>query len=188
MTSDQPSWYVVRTNPRCEERAAAGLHAAGFHVHLPRGVKLVRRRHMRTKQSVRFPLLTGYLFAGLSRDTPWFYDLRKVDGVAKILGREMTDDEGRQERYVRIRADVVDEFRTLELAGAFSEKDVDGEGEDVPHSFEPGDRVVVTKGRLSGIEFVFDDYFGRHAAKVVGQMLGSHRFIEVPLASLAKAA
>ncbi|WP_019997274.1 transcription termination/antitermination protein NusG [Aureimonas ureilytica] len=180
--TDQPSWFVVRCNPRCEERAVAGLLARKFHVHLPRGVKLIRRRHLRTKQAVSFPLLTSYAFVGLSTETPTFYDLRQVDGVHSVLGRAAQDPNDTRCRYLSVPASIIDEFKRLERAGKFSEvKPEVGKGPVIagPRHFEPGDKVEILSGPLAGTTFVFDDYFGRNSARVMQELFGCLRPIVI---------
>ncbi|KQQ81952.1 transcription termination/antitermination NusG family protein [Aureimonas sp. Leaf324] len=175
----EAAWFVVRTNPRCEERAAAGLLAQGFEVHLPRGVKEIRRRHLRKPQAVRFPLLTGYLFAGLSSQTPSFFALRATDGVHSVLGRRMDDGSvGVRQRYVAISGDVVRAFREMEAAG------VVGSMEPGAQRFAHGDLVTVKEGPLRGVIFVFDDYFGKNAAKVLGNVCGALHPMQIDLANL----
>ncbi|WP_062233168.1 transcription termination/antitermination protein NusG [Aureimonas sp. N4] len=189
--TDQPSWFVARCNPRCEEKAVARLQALGFHVHLPRGMKLIRRRHLRAKQAISFPLLTSYAFVGLSTATPSFYHLRQVDGVHSVLGRTVQDPNDKRCRYLSIPAAIVDEFRRLEAAGRFSEvKPEVGKGPVVAAArhFEPGDKVEILSGPLAGTTFVFDDYFGRNSAKVIAQLFGSLCPITVPLDAIREAA
>ncbi|MBB3996893.1 transcription termination/antitermination protein NusG [Aureimonas pseudogalii] len=172
-------WFVVKTNPRCEERVTAGLLARGFQAHLPRGVKHMWRRHKRTKTAVSFPLLTGYLFAGLSVDSPSFYDLRQVDGVHSVLGRRMDDlSAPERSRYVPIAAGIVDAFRAIEAAGVVGTLEEEGV------RFQPGDTVTVKDGPLRGVTFVFDDYFGKHSAKVIPNICGALHPIKIDVANL----
>ncbi len=79
-------WYVLRTNPQCEDRAKASLEAAGFVSYLPKMRK--ETRHVRTKQWLvkEYPLFTGYIFVGLKEgEEHWGY-VRSCDGVERPLG------------------------------------------------------------------------------------------------------
>lgn len=172
-----PAWFVVKTNPRCEERAASRLDSQGFHVHLPRGVKLVRRRHLRKPEPVQFPLLTGYLFVGLSAYTPAFYHLRQTDGVHSVLGRQQVEiGQEAKTRYVTVPGRVVAEFIKLETEGRFDQTRIP---EPAPRIFSPGDGVTIDKGPLAGVKLVFDDYFGKSSARVLAEIFGNLRPIVV---------
>lgn len=181
VTRPAVSWYVVRSNPRCEERAFAGLVAKGFEAHLPRGVKNILRRYTRKPQPVRFPLLTGYMFVGMEASNEDFAAVRSTDGVKEILGRRLDDGSvGAAKRYVPISAAVVDAFRKLEVDGALGTTEPEGV------RFAPGDSVEVKEGVLAGMVFVFDDYFGKASAKVVRDICGGYHPIQIELANLRK--
>lgn len=181
MQREAVSWYVVRSNPRCEERAFAGLVAKGFETHLPRGVKNVLRRYTRKPQPVRFPLLTGYMFVGMEALSEDFAAVRSVDGVKEILGRRMDDGSvGASKRYIPVPSAIVDAFRKLEADGALGTSEPEGV------RFVPGDSVVVKEGALAGMVFVFDDYFGKASARIVRDICGGYHPIQIDLANLRK--
>lgn len=161
-------WYVVRTNPRCERRAADGLRAAGYEVHLPMGSRLIRRRHMQSRQRVSSPLLAGYCFVRVDAARQGFYTVRATDGVCSILGD-----------YRPLRPGIVEEFQRLEAAGVFDELDHVAN----PRPFARGDRVEIVEGPMKGMVFQLGDYLGRHTARIVGAIT-----MRIPLANLRKAA
>ena len=80
--SGRASWYVIRTNPNCEARAAAGLFAIGVYRFAPERRKTVR--HARTLKHVSRPLFPRYIFVRI--DPAQFYAVRKVNGVEGFLG------------------------------------------------------------------------------------------------------
>lgn len=90
MAKTEEAWFVVRTNIRCERRAARSLRAAGYRVYSPTFRKSVI--HRRTKKRIirRYSLMPGYIFVRmtrLSRDgRPDWFALRGCDGVEAVLG------------------------------------------------------------------------------------------------------
>lgn len=170
-------WFVIKTNPRCERRAEDGLRAAGFQVYMPMASRLIRRRNQKARQRVYQPLLTGYLFVGLDEGTPGFYDLRLVDGVHSVLGRQQSDERGAANRYIPVGDHIVAEFRRLQGEGKFDELDY------TARPFSRNDQVEIVDGPLRGMVFSFDDYFGKASARIVGALT-----MRIPLANLRKAA
>lgn len=79
-------WYVLRTNPQCEDRAKASLEAAGFISYLPKMKK--ETRHARTKvwQTKEYPLFTRYIFVGMEEGREHWGYIRACDGVECALG------------------------------------------------------------------------------------------------------
>lgn len=84
--ADERRWYIVRTNIRCEARAATTLRRARYRVYVPKLRKDIR--HHRSKEWItkRFILFPRYIFvAQLVRRPDWF-TLRQCDGVESVLG------------------------------------------------------------------------------------------------------
>lgn len=79
------SWYVVRTAPQQEAKAAENIRLAGFNVYFPR--RRVELQHKRTKTFLvkERPLMFGYLFVGLPKVAPFGF-VRACDGVECFLG------------------------------------------------------------------------------------------------------
>lgn len=86
-----PTWFVVATNPKCEEKAREGLEALGYRAFLPMEtiwVKIPRHRQKPKcpkKERVERPLFRGYLFLGLDRGIHSFEPAHLTDGVADII-------------------------------------------------------------------------------------------------------
>jgi len=79
-------WYVVRTNIKCEEKAAANLGLAGYHVYLPRyKVEKFNKRH-NTYRVYECNLMPRYLFVGISNGD--FRTARTCEGVEYIVSDE----------------------------------------------------------------------------------------------------
>jgi len=84
-------WYIIQTNPNCENKAAGNLRRIGVRVYVPKRATVVRNRRLHT-EAVQFrPLLVGYLFIripeamldGAGR-VP-FGNLRACEGVKDFL-------------------------------------------------------------------------------------------------------
>lgn len=104
------TWFAVATNPRCENRAAQGLRERGFDVYLPEETKWKRSRS-KARERVNTPLLTGYLFVGLTPGKS-LYDVRLQDGVRGIVC-------GTNGAPAEIRPTFIYELRARQAAGEF---------------------------------------------------------------------
>jgi transcription antitermination factor NusG len=86
-----PTWYVIATNPKCEEKAKQGLEELGYRVFLPMEtiwVKVPEHRQKAKgckKEKVDRPLFRGYLFFGLDKGVHPFEPAHMTDGVASII-------------------------------------------------------------------------------------------------------
>lgn len=105
------SWYVVRTNIKCEDRAASSLHAAGYDVYLPRMRKDIVHHRTKCVLTKEFPLFNRYLFVGMSNSD--FYTARACDGVECFLGINGTP--------IRVPAAHVERFFTAEINMEFDD-------------------------------------------------------------------
>jgi transcriptional antiterminator RfaH len=131
-------WYVVRTQPNAEMRAAEHLARQEFGVYLP--THLRRRRHARRVETVRRPLFSRYLFVELDAGARWRAILSTV-GVADLIRAG--------DAPMPVPAAVVETLRANERAGAFDETGA--------ARLAPGQRVRVLAGP-------FADFVGRIAA------------------------
>lgn len=76
-------WYVVRTQPRRDERAAEHLGRQGFRVYLPCYTK--RRRHARRVETVAAPLFPGYLFVQIDLGRARWRSVNGTIGVIHLV-------------------------------------------------------------------------------------------------------
>jgi transcription antitermination factor NusG len=105
----------VLTNPKCEERARAGLDALGYATFLPMETIWARVPKHRQKPGkpkkvkVTRPLFPGYLFFGLDKGVHPFEPVRLTDGVYSIV---MNNRE-----YVPMPEGAIDRLREAEDRG-----------------------------------------------------------------------
>ena len=140
-------WFVVRTNVKCEDKAANNLRIAGFDVYYPR--QRYERKHKRTNCITvhERPLMLRYLFVGLRTIDPPFGFVRNCEGVESILGvngRPMRIPYAIIERIfdeeVNLKFDDTREARIARKEEARTRK------ETVAMKFRKGLRVTITDG------------------------------------------
>ncbi|MBA1156917.1 transcription termination/antitermination protein NusG [Microvirga mediterraneensis] len=153
-----PTWYVVLTNPKCEERAMAGLNALGYATFLPTETVWARVPKHRQKEGqskkvkVTRPLFPGYLFFGLDKGVHPFEPVRLTDGVYSVL---MNNGE-----YVAMPAGAIDRMREAEELGEhdktirLAEKlaELIGKQVAVPEGFLAGFVATIKKATEKGAE------------------------------------
>jgi transcriptional antiterminator RfaH len=83
MTSSQPGWYVVQTQPNAESKALAHLARQGFATYLPRYLK--HRRHARRVDVVSAPLFPRYLFVEIDTTMQRWRSIYSTIGVSQLV-------------------------------------------------------------------------------------------------------
>ena len=76
-------WYVVRTRPHAEAKAALHLERQGFVTYLPRYLK--RRRHARRVETIAVPLFPRYLFVAADLATQCWRAIHSTFGVSQLV-------------------------------------------------------------------------------------------------------
>lgn len=125
-------WFVIRTQPNAEARAAQQLARQAFEVYLPTHLK--RRRHARRVEIVRRPLFARYLFVALDSRSRWRSILSTV-GVADLVRAG--------DMPLAVPPGVVDALRANQTAGAFDDLGA--------NAFAPGQLVRVLAGPFADI-------------------------------------
>lgn len=149
----QPRWYVARTKPHGEQRAASALAARQLSVYLP----LLRRRARHE------PLFPGYLFLRMDLATDDYLRGRSAPGVSYILGAERVP--------LAVPDDLVDSI-AQRVARENALKPAE--------RFAPGDRVVIMSGPFRDVEAIFDrSLTARGRCLVFLQILGRLTRVEV---------
>jgi transcription elongation factor/antiterminator RfaH len=81
-------WYVVRTLPRAEERAAFNLNKQGYHIFCPRLWRTIR--HARTTRTLLWPLFPSYLFVRFDPRKDRWRCINGTRGVMHLVGQTDT--------------------------------------------------------------------------------------------------
>lgn|SRR5262244_1050231 len=124
-------WFLVRTRPKCEQKAAWNLQAQSFRIFLPQILKTVR--HARRLSTVRAPLFPGYLFIVLDLGRDRWLSVGSTIGVMHLFahknGRPVPVPAGVVEALIdrsdgsvaRLDFDLVKGQRVRILAGPFAD-------------------------------------------------------------------
>jgi transcription elongation factor/antiterminator RfaH len=81
--AEEERWYVARTLPQRELRAAQQLANQGFRSFVPRYLK--NRRHARKVETVSVPLFPRYIFTVLDRGRDRWRSINGTFGVDRLL-------------------------------------------------------------------------------------------------------
>jgi transcription antitermination factor NusG len=153
-----PTWYVVLTNPKCEERARAGLDALGYATFLPtetvwaRVPKHRQKPDQPKKVKVERPLFPGYLFFGLDKGVHPFEPVRLTDGVYSIImnaGEYVAMPEGVVDRMMEA-AERGENDKTMKLAEKLAE--LIGKEVSVPEGYLTGFVGTIKKATEKGAD------------------------------------
>jgi transcriptional antiterminator RfaH len=155
MTSSQPAWYVVQTQPKAESKAIAHLERQGFATYLPRYRK--RRRHARRVDVVAAPLFPRYLFVEIDMAIQRWRSIYSTIGVSRLIctGDVPTPVPGH----------VVATLRGREDAAGFIQLDRQP-------SFRVGDKIRVREGLFSDCLGLCDGMRDRDRVAVLLDLLG----------------
>lgn len=167
-SSDVPSWYVVHTKPRAEERTLESLRQKVIHIFLPR--LLVHRRHGSRRWQALEPLFPGYLFARFPLQPECLYQVRWTPGVKRLLGDEATP--------IPVPDEVVQYLKERELEQGFI----------VPaQPFTSGTQVRFTTGPFELLEGIIDRPVSRaDRARVLLTLVRTPLVIETDVADLER--
>lgn len=78
-------WYILQTNPQCENKAVEEIRRAGFRAYLPKAARDVRHHRTKLQMIKRRPALVGYVFVRFPDGRPNWYALRQCQGVKGVL-------------------------------------------------------------------------------------------------------
>jgi transcriptional antiterminator RfaH len=168
-------WYVVRTNPQCEDRAQASLEAAGFISFLPKMRK--ETRHPRTKVwRVRaYPLMTRYLFLGMSTGQEHWGHVRGCDGVECVLGVNGLP--------VRVPSRDVEALIDAQAKGRFDQM----RRSSVKRPYRLQEPVMMTEGPFQGFHGNVNDYHGKRMIEVMIAIFGRLTPVTVDMSAVRAA-
>jgi len=147
-------WYVVHTKVRQEQTARENLARQGYAVYMPR-IKILKRSRGR-QQAQQEPMFPRYIFVQPGSDTHSIAPVRSTLGVTSIVRFG-------QEPAV-MRPAVLKSIRDFEARrNEASDQDIS--------PFQPGERVRVADGPLTGLEGLISDV-SQDRVVVLMQLLG----------------
>lgn len=158
-------WYVCYTRPRHEKKVAAKFAEWAIQYFLPT-IKTIHTWHDR-KKYVDAPLFPSYIFVYL-RDKPEYYNSLEVEGVLHYIKWGKT--------IARINESVIADIR-IAIA---SDKDIYVSQE----NFQPGRRLVISQGPLTGLSCEIIEFKGKQKFLVRVNLLQRNLLVEFPSESL----
>jgi transcriptional antiterminator RfaH len=165
----RPEWYVVRTQPRAEEKAVRHLANQGFAAYLPRYQRRVR--HARQSKIVLRPLFPSYLFVHLDPNLCRWRSINGTIGVREILTNGVTP--------LAVHQQIIDEIRARE--------DETGAVKLVRPAFTRGQLVRLLDGPLADISALFEEMRDENRAVLLISLLGRKVRLQVAAEDIAAA-
>jgi transcriptional antiterminator RfaH len=162
-------WFVVRTQPRTEEKAVRHLTNQGFATYLPRYQR--RIRHARQNKIVLRPLFPSYLFVYLDPDRCRWRSINGTIGVREILTSGLTP--------ISVHKRVIEEIRARE--------DETGAVRLSPPTFRRGQIVRMLDGPLADVSALFEEMRDEDRAVLLVSLLGRKVRLQVAAAEIAAA-
>jgi transcriptional antiterminator NusG len=173
-------WYVVRSNIKCEEKAAANLSAAGFDVYFPRQRVEVKHKRTNTILTKERPLMMRYLFVGLQRSNAPFGFVRACEGVESILGVNGTP--------VKVPATLVDSILMAEINLEFDDtreariarkEEARTRKETIAMKFRKGLSVLIVDGPFASFLGEVAAVTSRGAVDILVEIFGRETLVEM---------
>lgn len=157
--ADGAPWLVLRTRTKCEKFVRDQLLARGLEAYVP----VTRRtaRYVRKIKVYELPLITGYTFVRLPRERrvealalPYVLGVLRVNGCDSVVSeREMS--------WLQRVSGVAPETRVEAL------------------SLLPGDKIILARGHLAGLEGRIMERHGKHEFAVSLDSIGLQLVIHV---------
>lgn len=162
------AWHLVHTKPQREETAMANLHRQGYEAFLPRARRSIRHNgRWRQKVDALFP---RYLFLYLDADEQDWRPIHSTVGISRLV------------RFgtwpARVPESLVEEFRLR--------ADTDGiVTTEQPEELEPGQKIRVTEGPLTGVEGIVAAKNGRDRVDLLLAIVGQSARAQLPTSQVA---
>ena len=159
-------WYAIYTKPRWEKKVAERLDEKGIENYLPliKTLKLWSDR----KKWVQEPLFRSYIFVHISENQ--YLSSLQTPGVVKFVTFER--------KRVSIPPLQIEAIKQFIESG-------DDLLSDSPE-MHLGDRVVVTRGPLKGLEGTLVEFHQKHRVRIMIEGIQQSLHIKVPLSLLQK--
>ncbi|MBD3557346.1 hypothetical protein H6S82_00485 [Planktothrix sp. FACHB-1355] len=134
---DIPSWYVIQTKPKQEERAYYNLSVSGIETFVPKIINSIKNKFSgRTKHQLN-PLFPQYIFAKFKAKEK-LQQVRFTRGVHKIVSYGDTPC-------------PIDE----EIINMIKDRSSEDDLIDLENEFKAGDRVIITRPHLQNLVGIF---------------------------------
>lgn len=153
-------WYVLHTRSRHESVVTDGLSKKSMEVFLPRIKVRSPRRDRRVM--IHVPLFPGYVFLKTDLHPHTHLEIVKTAGVVRLIGT--------QQGPVPVAEDTIASLKIM----VASELPID-----TGNRLQPGDRVVVVNGPLTGVTGTFVRYRNQGRVVVNIEALGQFAGVEV---------
>ncbi len=153
-------WYVLHTRSRHESVVTDGLSKKSMEVFLPKIRVRSTRRDRRVM--IHIPLFPGYVFLKTDLHPHTHLEIVKTAGVVRLIGT--------QQGPVPVAEDTI---ASLKIMVASEMPIVTG------NRLQPGDRVVVVNGPLTGVVGTFVRYRNQGRVVVNIEALGQFAGVEV---------
>ena len=159
-------WLVLRTKTKCEKFVRDQLLARGIEAYVP----VTRRtaRYVRKVKTYELPLISCYAFVRLPRDRRHeALALPYVQGMLRLDGRDCIVSDREMDWLQRV-------------SGSRMEARVE------TASWQPGDKVMLTRGQLAGMEGHIVTRQGKHEMAIALDNLGLQLILQVPVEMLER--
>jgi transcription elongation factor/antiterminator RfaH len=160
-------WYALYTRSRLEKRTEKLLAEKGIQVYLPLQKRF--RQWSDRKKWVYEPLFRSYVFVYISKDE--YSKVVKTEGVVRFVTFEG--------EAARIPPQQIKAVKHYEKTG----EDL----EDKPAQYTVGDKVVVTRGPMKGLEGMLVEHTGKKRVRVEIHGINKSLFIKLRKSYLAHA-
>lgn len=179
-------WFVVYTNPKCEERAATGFMAKGLASYVPKSTSWRRqsRREIhqkKPKERISRPLLTRYVFVELPvirGDQIPFGAIRAIDGVREIVGTS--------DGPLVLARDLVEDIKQREGSGEFDDTVRYGRRTIAPKWATLGAAAQLKEGPFAGFMAVIEEILPNERVRLGVHIFGHMTPVEVGLDKIEK--
>ena len=163
-------WYVARTHPYGEVKAAGHLSRQGFNVYIPRYLKPLR--HARRVEVVPAPLFPRYLFVNVDMATQRWRSILSTIGITHLVSNG--------DKPAAVHREIIDELKRREDAAGFIRLDR-------RPNFRPGDRVRVLSGAFADSLGLFEDVTDFERVTILLELLGRKVRVRLDISSLVAA-
>ncbi len=169
-------WFIIQVKPGKEHTARMVAREKGFGTCLPMYVSKSREGKHAPSTLRNFPVLSGYLFVGMSRDTPGWPDLMRPRFMLSVVGIN--------DRPYQLDKCIIDQFLRRYESDFYKRREVPPPP---PPDFNVGDHVRVVSGPWDQHVFPVKK-MNQKQAVIVAHVLGKDCEIAIRLDDLRKSA